>query len=170
MVIKQIKHIKKGIGKNIKNLEAKRIYIIVLITVLLLTVLIFYYGFTKPSEDDRLVIQVGSAIVKAEVADDEIEQLHGLMFRESLARDGGMFFVFNSEEQLGFWMKNMKFPIDIIFIDKDFRIVDIKENFRPCVSEPCEIYYSKPAQYALEVNNGFVQVNEIGIGDKVIVR
>ncbi len=107
--------------------------------------------------------------VQVEIADSAEEHAIGLMFRTELADNSGMLFVFDDMQQRGFWMKNTKIPLDIIFIDSEGVIVDIKENFQPCTTEECGRYYSKPAQYALEVNAGFVAENSVEIGNIIII-
>ena len=106
--------------------------------------------------------------VFAEVADDQDEMMRGLMFRKHLPWNAGMLFVFNNEEPRTFWMKNTLIPLDMIFVDSNFRIVDVMENVPPCAQgDECPLYPSnEPAQYVLEVNSGFVQENGIRIGDR----
>lgn len=105
--------------------------------------------------------------VIVEIADTAAQHSKGLMFRNSLKKGTGMFFVFNDELSRSFWMKNTKIPLDLIFISSDLKIVDIKANFLPCNAKNCEVYNSKPAKYVLEVNAGFVDKQEIKLYDKV---
>ncbi|MDP6294116.1 MAG: DUF192 domain-containing protein [Candidatus Woesearchaeota archaeon] len=99
--------------------------------------------------------------IEVELAITSMEQTKGLMFRDGLAPDKGMLFVFDHEETRAFWMKNVKFPIDIIFMNANWEVVDIQQA-EPCVEEPCEHYVSKhPTAYVLEVNEGFA--NKHGI-------
>ena len=106
--------------------------------------------------------------VYVDVANDPEEQSRGLMFRKSMEWNNGMLFVFEDVKYLSFWMKNTYIPLDMIFVDKDLRIVDIKEDVQPCPLQEdiCASYPSKqPAKYVLEVNSGFVQQNGIRVGD-----
>ena len=106
--------------------------------------------------------------VYVDVANDPEEQSRGLMFRKSMEWNNGMLFVFEDVKYLSFWMKNTYIPLDMIFVDKDLRIVDIKEDVQPCPLQEdiCPSYPSKqPAKYVLEVNAGFVQQNGIRVGD-----
>jgi YVTN family beta-propeller protein len=105
--------------------------------------------------------------VYVDVANDPEEQSRGLMFRKSMEWNNGMLFVFEDVKYLSFWMKNTYIPLDMIFVDKDLRIVDIKEDVQPCLQEDiCPSYPSKqPAKYVLEVNAGFVQQNGIRVSD-----
>ncbi len=125
---------------------------------------------SQNQEDSKLFIQSGddTTLVYVEIADEPHELNQGLMFRENLELDRGMFFVFDDERTLSFWMKNTLIPLDMLFVDADFRIVDIKENVPPCKEDPCPSYPSKkPAKYVLEVNAGFVLKNDIKIDDMV---
>lgn len=130
--------------------------------------------FDELSENEsrsKLLIQSKSltVLVYVEIADDKQEQVQGLMFRENLDWNSGMFFVFDSERPRSFWMKNTLIPLDMLFIDKNLRIVDIKENAVPCIEETCLIYISeKPAKYVLEVNSGFVMKNNIKLNDGIL--
>jgi len=106
--------------------------------------------------------------LQAELADNLRLQAKGLMGREKLEENSGMLFVFSNEAKRTFWMKNTYIPLDLIFISKDKKIVEFKENFEPCREDNCSTYTSNiEAQYVLEVNAGFIQKNQIKIGDNV---
>ncbi len=106
--------------------------------------------------------------IKIEIARTEEERALGLMFRHSLPEDRGMLFIFEEEDFQSFWMKNCFFPLDLIFMDKNGKIVDTKENFEPCKEDPCPSYKSKEkAKYVLEVNSNFCKKNNIKIGDSL---
>ncbi len=80
------------------------------------------------------------------------EMSRGLMYRESLAEGNGMLFVFEKEGFHRFWMKNMKFPIDMIWMDSGGQVVHIDRSVPPCRKEPCMIYQpDEKAMYVLEV-------------------
>jgi len=103
-------------------------------------------------QDNKKIITI-----KAEIAETSQELSKGLMFREKLGEKRGMLFKFKDEKIRSFWMKNMKIPLDIIFVSKDLKIVSCLEELQPCLKNPCTYYLSeKPAMYAIEVNAGFV--------------
>jgi uncharacterized protein len=102
--------------------------------------------------------------VEVEIADDQAEQRRGLMERTELAEDAGMLFVFDREEPRSFWMRNTLIPLSIAYIASDGRIVDI-QDMQPLdeTSHPS----AEPAQYALEVNQGFFAERRIEVGNEV---
>lgn len=99
---------------------------------------------------------INSHTFKLRVADSQKDREIGLSETESLAENQGMIFIFDKPDYYSFWMKNMKFPIDIIFINKD-NIVMIQNNVQPPTT-PTEspIIYSptKPSDKVLEIQAG----------------
>jgi uncharacterized protein len=104
--------------------------------------------------------------VRVEVADNIFEQARGLMDRTTLGENRGMLFVFPEERELSFWMKNTLIPLSIAFIDSERRIIDIQE-MKPLDDEPPSYVSAEPAQYALEVNQGFFEEWGVRVGDRV---
>lgn len=118
----------------------------------------------------RLLIDApaGTVEIRVEIADTPAERETGLMHRDSLAEDAGMLFILDDEGVVGFWMKDTIIPLDIIFISKDWRIVNIRHSAQPCRAEPCESYFSDaPVRYVLEVNGGFAQRHNTSEGDSI---
>lgn len=88
------------------------------------------------------------------------------MFRKRLPRKHAMLFVFEKETRYPFWMKNMKFALDIIWLSKDKQVVYIAKNVQPC-QDSCEsIAPDKEAQFVLEVNADFADKYKIKIQDR----
>ena len=101
-------------------------------------------------------VTIGTATVYAEAPTTLQEQEQGLMNRTHLDANAGMLFPFTSVRHQSIWMKNMRFPIDIVFITADKRVLEVYRSVPPCVREPCPLYTSSaPVRYALEVNAGF---------------
>jgi len=112
-----------------------------------------------------------SVKVNVELADSESERQAGLSFKKYLGDYDGMLFVFNTETNTPFWMKDMQIPIDMIFFDAQGFIVDTKEALAPCTSTYCpSIYSAKSYMYVLEVNSGFVERNDIEIGGSIVLH
>jgi YVTN family beta-propeller protein len=108
--------------------------------------------------------------VYVDIADDSEEHSRGLMFKKSLEWNNGMLFVFEDEKVRSFWMENTFVPLDIIFVDSNFTIVDIERNAQPCTENDdlCQSFVSDhPAKFVLEVNADFVQENAINVGDRL---
>jgi len=115
---------------------------------------------------DTVSFNSGESVVYVEISQTDIERSMGLMFREGLAPGSGMFFVFESEDRYGFWMKNVNFALDIVWLDSNLQVVDVSSNVLPCVADPCKTYLpSRPVRYVLEVPSGFAAENDVGVGD-----
>ena len=106
-----------------------------------------------------------TAQLQIEIADSEYETQTGLMYREVMAENHGMLFIFPDEAMRSFYMKNTKIPLDIIYIDKELRIGSIQKNAQPLdeVGLPSEA----PAQYVLEVNAGLADKWDLQKGDRI---
>lgn len=111
--------------------------------------------------------------VWVEIADEPHKQAQGLMGRTELPENHGMLFVFEEPRVLSFWMKNTLIPLDILYFDAQGKFVSAKSMI-PCPSDssaeagkqdPCMTYSSgRRAQYALEVNAGFLEEEGVGEG------
>lgn len=120
-----------------------------------------------------ILTQTGDVTFSAETATTPEERAVGLMYRASLPEYSAMFFVHEFDNQYGYWMKNCEFAQDMLFIDKEFKIIDIFENVPPCkLKDPaqknCPIYAPKSQyRYVLELNAGTVKKVYIRIGDTI---
>ena len=107
---------------------------------------------------------------KIELALTQDEQAKGLMFREELARNEGMLFIFGKEQNRSFWMKNVLIPLDIIWLNKEKEAVLINKNVQPCNADNCQpIYSEKPVQYFLEINADTADKIGLEIGSKMSI-
>jgi len=106
-----------------------------------------------------------------ELAITDEEQMQGLMFRKSLARNRGMLFIFKEEEMSSFWMKNTLIPLDIIWINENKEAVFISENTQPCKEDSCfSIAPDKKAKYVLEINAGISKEIGLKVGDRLEIN
>ncbi len=113
-------------------------------------------------------IKINNIDITAEVASTPELKRQGLMFRKYLPEKNGMIFIFDHPQKTNFWMKNVNFPLDIIFINKN-KIIKIYKNLPTCKNKPCPIYPSKVlTEYALELNGGFCQKYGIKTGQSII--
>jgi uncharacterized protein len=111
-------------------------------------------------------LTIGGAEITYELADIESERSKGLSGRLSLSQKEGMLFVFDSPDMYSFWMKDMKFPIDFIWIDENRQVIGFLENISPN-TYPETFSPPSPVKYVLEVNSGFVEKFGITVGMKV---
>ncbi len=115
----------------------------------------------------RVVLPSG-AVVRVELALTDAERAQGLMYRESLAQDAGMLFLFDGLEARPFWMKNCHFPLDLVHLTKDGAIVDVIPNVPSCAADPCPTYApAAPSDTVLELNAGAAAKNGLVRGAKV---
>ena len=109
-------------------------------------------------------LKIKSAKIKVATAKTTEEQQQGLMHVKAMPCNHGMLFEYPKEQMLSFWMKNTTIPLSIAFINKNHKIVEIKQ-MEPLSEE--SIRSSVPAKWALEANRGWFLRNNIKIGDKV---
>jgi len=104
-------------------------------------------------------------VLQAEVMVNDEDRAMGLMFRPSLSLDRGMIFVFETADFHGIWMKNCKFPIDIVWLDEAKRVVHLAEAVPPCKADPCPVYEPlQRAAYVVEMNAGQARREKAVIG------
>lgn len=103
--------------------------------------------------------------IDVEIAQDDSKRTLGLMYRDTMAENQGMLFLFNEEEMRSFWMKNTILSLDIIFVNAKNEIVTIHKYTKPYSEES---YSSdKPSSSVVEVNAGFTDKYKIRVGDKI---
>jgi len=143
--------------------------IVGLISVLLL---VLYWGQIKDNNivtqifPDRAILHIGEVEINVDIADTDSERTRGLSGREILGPKEGMLFVFDTSRIPHFWMKDMNFALDIIWINEQLEIVGFVENASP-ESFPKTFSPSLPVKYVLETGGGFVNFNNIKKGDTV---
>lgn len=141
---------------------ARKVYIILAVVI----VLIIFGRFELAREGETLLypaspsMRVGGVFISLEVADTEEKREKGLSGRATIRGNHGMLFVFDESGRPQFWMKEMKFPIDIIWISEAGKIVDITHDARP-ESYPNTFSPRAPAKYVLEVSSGWAVKNNI---------
>lgn len=136
------------------------ISVFILLYFVLITVL-------NAKETTNIIIQnnIKDVYFNVEIARKKIDREKGLMFRKNLSLDKGMLFIFPNESKVSMWMKNTLISLDIIFISKNYKIVDIINNVKVMSKE---VLTSKvKAKYALEINAGLVKKLNIKIGNNI---
>lgn len=110
---------------------------------------------------------IGDTEVTLEVAAEPEDLRQGLMYRDSLARNSGMLFVFPHEGVYSFWMKNTRIPLSIAFINSSGEIVGIEEMQPYDVSSVHMPYI--PYRYAVEMDSGWFATHGVEVGDKIMI-
>ena len=114
-------------------------------------------------EFPRGTVKIDGIVLEVQIADTDPRRARGLMFQEQLPLDEGMLLVFDDVNKRSIWMLNMQFPLDVIWIDDNSKVVFIEKNIPPCKTAletvTCPSYKggSKDAKYVLEVTAGFVE-------------
>jgi len=103
--------------------------------------------------------------IDVEIADNTPERMQGLMYRKSMDENRGMLFIFQNNEQRGFYMKNTIIPLDIIFLDSAKQVLKIHKNTTPFSERTLES--GVPAKYVVEVNAGYTDRYGIKEGDRI---
>lgn len=119
------------------------------------TALATFSGSCLSQELPRTEVRVDGHAFQAEIAADDNSRMRGLMFRDELATDAAMLFVFEAEQPLAFWMKNTRIPLDILYFDAAGHLVSMQTDVPPCRVALCPQYPSeRPARFVVEVVAG----------------
>ncbi len=153
------------IPENIKTIGA---FIIVIVLIA-----IFFIPKNKKVDDGlpplafNKPLSIGGALLNVDFATLPPTQERGLSGTKSLGEGEGLLFVFPTETQIPFWMKQMNYPIDIIWINGAKKVTEIEKNVSPD-TYPAQFTADKQFQYVLEVNAGFADKNNIKEGSDVL--
>lgn len=136
-------------------------------SILFLPLLVSCSYYSPVCEHDNVVGNIKGNNMNLEVACTMEKQKVGLMNRQWLAPDDGMIFVFKSLDRHAFWMKNTLIPLSIAFINKDMKIIDIREmkalDLTPIEPRDKDIM-------AIEMNSHWFEKNNIKIGDTIVFK
>lgn len=159
--------------------------LVIFVCFLIIGVCLAVYIQSSPTKSDVSRVGEGSVLIDTEkyaqrqvsikgvdfsvfVSDTPLLRNQGLSGFKGLLKNEGMLFVFDVPDNVGFWMKDMLFPIDIVWIDSDMKVVSFKENVSPDTF-PQILYPNTPALYVLEVTAGTVSSLGLQKGDKVFI-
>jgi len=143
-------------------------YAQIIISIILLILIALVFIKDKRSEITEVCFD--KKCYNIETANTPIEREKGLMFRESLDKNSGMLFKFDDSDPHYFWMKNTLINLDLIGINEDLIIQDLKENLKPCSMSSCPSFEIKGSRYVLEVNAGVIKDQELYLGQKVTLK
>ncbi|AFY72354.1 hypothetical protein Syn7502_00186 [Synechococcus sp. PCC 7502] len=115
--------------------------------------------------------KMAGRIINLEVTRTTAEQSKGLMFRPTLPDDRGMLFNFNPPQAIGFWMKDVPVPLDMVFLYQG-KVVAISANAQPCKSLPCKVYPANAVvtDQVIEIRAGLAKEIGLKLGDVVTVE
>lgn len=151
-------------GSNERQRKKNRRDIILIVGLVAILALGFY--IYQKSLTPTLVAEIGGQKFTLEIADTPYKQSRGLMFRKELLKSNGMIFINETERIISMWMKNTYIPLDMIFLDKDKKVIGILENVPPMTLDQRTI--GKPSKYVIELNAGIVK--QLGLKDGDVVR
>jgi uncharacterized membrane protein (UPF0127 family) len=110
-------------------------------------------------------------VLQVEVMVKDEDRAMGLMFRPALPEDRGMLFVFEDVAFHGIWMKNCRFPIDILWLDEARNVVHVAEAVPPCKADPCPVYQPlRKAAYVVELNAGQARREKAAVAAELSFR
>lgn len=154
---------------NSFNTNKTKIVTLIIVIIVIISLIIIYNKSNENLEKTNLTIinEQGEEIkITVEIADSNAERSKGLSNRDELEENRGMLFVYDRDVNYGFWMKDTYIPLSIAFIDKNGKIIDI-QNMEPETTDshkPDSLY-----RYALEMNQGFFEDNDIVVGNTVLI-
>ena len=137
----------------------------------------FFKGIDTPNDgylQARVVVNGFELTADLAITDDQ--KTKGLAIKDDLKENESMLFVYEQPSRQGFWMNDMKFPIDIIWLDSNGTVVHIEYNLQPCTSIlntgssilNCPVYTpEKDSLYVLETISGFSQNHDVKIGTNI---
>jgi uncharacterized protein len=151
---------------------SNKLQIVLLIIILVLGGLYYYTERTGSSiteffESGSKTVRINNIPFSVIIADTPEERKTGLSGRDQLGAQG-MLFVFEESDYHGIWMKDMRFPIDVIWIGEDRTVLSVTENLSP-ESFPQVFEPSRPVRYLIETNTHFAETFGFGPGDQVVL-
>jgi uncharacterized membrane protein (UPF0127 family) len=145
------------------------LFVLVVLAILVAAFLVYgYYPMAPaPTPQPLTQVEIGTTTLQVEVESTEAAREQGLSGRTSLSEGKGMLFVFQTLGVYGFWMKDMNFALDMLFVDASGKIVTIVQDATPesYLQNPPQVFYPKsPILYVLEVPAGFAAAHNIQEG------
>lgn len=148
--------------------QTKACHLILTLSLVLFSCSFLFYvtGGEKATDFDNSHLIIGTTSFDLIIADDEMERIKGLSGRESILANQVMLFVFPNIDFHGIWMKDMNFSIDIVWLDQNFRVSDLKQEISPETFP--EVFKPKTkSRYVLEFPAETLKNLQINIGDEI---
>lgn len=151
------------------KLEKTIFVLIAIVFIFSLLALFFQFRTTEntnqvPTLDFIYPAKIGEKNIWLAKAETEKERITGLSGQSRLEDNQGLIFIFEFPAKHAVWMKDMKFSIDVFWLDEEMRVLFIEKNFSPD-SFPRSVSPPSPAKFVLETNSGFADLNGIEVGD-----
>jgi uncharacterized membrane protein (UPF0127 family) len=130
---------------------------------------VLFVLFSTPKTDSVVLegfVLGGRIDIPVSIADTDEEREEGLSNTDFLDKNTGKFFIFDTADQYGFWMKDMNYSLDLVWIDEDMTIVQVSQNISPD-TYPNVFYPSQKVKYVLEINAGEAEKNKLSTGTKL---
>lgn len=141
----------------------KKIFFLILGLIIIFGSIFLFFDQTLKRSGKAKIIKINDTSIEVEIVDTPETREKGLSGREMLPEGTGMLFIFDSPAPYGFWMKNMNFPIDIVWIDEKYHVVGIEREVLPSTF-PQTFYPNQPVKYVLELPAGSANRYHIDIG------
>ena len=156
----------------------KKFYFLVLILVFVLIIFSFFQKNNPIRKNDsqresvsngtsKSEVILGGKTFSVEVADTNLLRERGLSGHKPLGEYEGMLFIFQKPDRYGFWMKDMLFSLDILWLDENYKIIHIEKNLSP-KTYPKVFYPEAESQYVLEISAGSCSMLGIKVGDSLV--
>jgi hypothetical protein len=144
-----------------------KVIVIICVAILVLWIWFFAKEYFSYSSYDKEKVLIKNSLFVAYVADSEAERSKGLSGKRFLPSNTSMLFEFDTPDIHGIWMKDMLFPIDIIWLDKNKIIVNLISEAEPS-TYPHVFYPPKNSLYVLEVRAGLIKERGLKVGDEIL--
>jgi len=152
-----------------RNRQIKNKILLTFVSILAIVFFILYFFDLTHSNPQMVIRTINNSPIELEYAKTNNQQQLGLSNRKSMPANHAMLFMFLKEQPLFFWMHNMKFPIDIIWLDGACKIIDISPSQQPCEeNKSCPVISPKGnAKFVLETVSGFAEANHLIINQNL---
>ncbi len=148
----------------------KLLFLIILFLLVIVGVKVIHlHPVENISKQEVIEGTIGDITLNLEIAKTPSDRIKGLSGRTALEESEGLLFVFPKPGKYGFWMKDMNFPIDIIWIDKNMRVLGASEELTP-ESYPKSYYPPSEVQFVLEVPAGFYKRHSLKVGEGLFLK
>jgi uncharacterized protein len=150
--------------RNVLQTQTEKYFLLLIIA--LFIAIVFYFFMVQDKTQNPSQVCFREHCFALEIADTPEKRAQGLMFRQELAQDKAMLFIYPRSGVYKFWMKNTLIPLDIVWLDRNKKVVFIAHNAPPCYIEECPLFgNNESSNYVLEINAGIAEKIGLETGD-----